>query len=230
MSEIQGDGFTVKVIKSKRRKTTALRIKNGEVSIHIPHRLPVLIAKRFVMQKSAWIKQKLAQQKPPAEKQFIEGEQFLYLGNSYPLRLVSTNTAIEVKKSIDEIEIHGRINRLSTTKMRTTMVSWYKQQGQRHLTHRTQHFSRLTGLKPNSISIKTYTARWGSCGIHADIQFNWKLMLAPENIIDYVIIHELCHIKHHNHSSMFWSLVQQYYPDYKSARLWLKNNGYNLTI
>ncbi|NOQ81410.1 MAG: DUF45 domain-containing protein [Methylophaga sp.] len=232
MQTIQGDGFIVTVIKSSRRKTTALKIRDGEVSIHIPNRLPLKFAREFITQKSRWIQNKLADQslKQVQEKQFIEGEIFLFLNENRTLRLIQAESAPTIKINSQQLEFYGRLSRLSKTAIRAALVRWYKLQAEAYLNSRTAEIAHKINLTPHSITVKTYKARWGSCSIHADIQYNWKLMLAPANIIDYVIIHELCHIKHHNHSTDFWQLVEHHCPTFKSSRHWLKNNGYRLDI
>jgi len=232
MQTIQGDGFIVTVIKSGRRKTTALKIKEGEVSIHIPARLPLKLAQQFVIQKTHWIKNKLAAQtlKQVPEKQFIDGEDFLFLNENYVLQLIQANSSPTIKINSQYIELHGRLNRLSKTAMRAALVRWYKQQAEDYIAIHTDRLSAKINIIPRSITIKTYKARWGSCTIHGELQFNWKLMLAPPDIIDYVIIHELCHIQHHNHSAQFWQLVEHHCPSFRASRLWLKNNGYRLEL
>jgi len=230
MQTIQGDGFIVTIIKSKRRKTTALKIKDGQVSIHIPHRQSERIAQEFVFEKTAWIQRKLQlhSQHLPAEKEFIHGEEFLYLGKQYPLNLIEKNSAASVKKNTHTLDLFGRQKRLSKKALRAALVSWYKQQATQYLTSRTHHLAKQLNLTPHSITVKTYKARWGSCSIQADLSFNWKLVLAPTHIIDYVIIHELCHIEYFNHSSDFWSLVAHHCPSFKQDRLWLKEHAVEL--
>jgi len=232
MQTIQGDGFIVTIIKSSRRKTTALKIRDGEVSIHIPTRLPIKLAREFVVQKTLWIQNKLADQsrKQTQEKQFIEGETFLFLNENMTLRLIQAESSPSIKINSQQLEFYGRLNRLSKTAIRAALVRWYKQQAEDHIAIRTDILSKKIKIIPHSITIKTYKARWGSCNIHGELQFNWKLMLAPLNIIDYVIIHELCHIQHHNHSAQFWQLVEHHCPTFKASRLWLKNNGYRLEL
>ncbi|HEC59683.1 hypothetical protein LCGC14_1835450 [marine sediment metagenome] len=232
MQTIQGDGFTVSVVKSSRRKTTALKIKNGEVTIHMPTRQSIAIARQFVEQKTPWIQQKLQHQAHQTlpEKQFITGEILLFLGKPYSLQLISAERKTTVIKTAQTIELHGRLNSLSKTAIRTALLTWYKQQAELYLRSQSAFLSSQTGLSPRSIAIKTYKARWGSCRINGDIQYNWKLILAPPEIIDYVITHELCHLKQHNHSAAFWQLVQTHCPQFKTARLWLKNNGASLEI
>ncbi len=232
MQTIQGDGFIVTIIKSSRRKTTALKIKDGDVSIHIPTRLPLKIAREFVAQKTGWIKNKLADQslKQVQQKQFIDGETFLFLNEEMPLRLIEAKSIPIINMNAQQLELHGRLNRLSKTAIRSALVRWYKRQAEDYITARTGRISKKIKIIPRSITIKTYKARWGSCNIRGELQFNWKLMLAPPDIIDYVIIHELCHIQHHNHSSHFWQLVEHHCPLFKASRLWLKNNGYRLDL
>jgi hypothetical protein len=98
------------------------------------------------------------------------------------------------------------------------------------LQRRTVELANKTGLKPKSVEVKTYKARWGSCRITGEIQLNWKLIMAPVEVIDYVIIHELCHLKHHNHSVRFWGLVEQFESAYRIHRLWLREYGKVLEI
>jgi predicted metal-dependent hydrolase len=232
MQIIQGDGFTVSVVRSGRRNTTALKIKNGEVSIHIPKRQSIEIAHHFVQQKTHWIQQKLQHQALQSlpEKNFIEGESLLFLGKDYQLQLIPVERPTTIIKTAQTIQIHGRVNILSKSAIRAALILWYKQQAELYLRSQTAFLTNKTGLTPRSITVKTYKARWGSCRMNGDIQFNWKLMLAPPDIIDYVIIHELCHLQQHNHSALFWQLVHMHSPHFKTARLWLKNNGASLDI
>lgn len=88
----------------------------------------------------------------------------------------------------------------------------------------------MIGVQPTAIIVKTYKARWGSCYSDGRISFNWKLIMAATWVIDYVVVHELCHLIHHNHSANFWRLVEQYYPSYKQAKEWLKQNGQLLKL
>jgi predicted metal-dependent hydrolase len=232
MTTIQGDGFTVTIVKSKRRKTMALKVDHKGVSIHIPYSLLIAKAESFVQKKTNWIKTKLSQQAQTivAEKQFIDGESFLVLDEAHTLRLYDSNQSPSVAKNNLDIEFYGRLKRLSKPAIRAAIISWYKQYANDYLQARTQWLGEITDLYPSSITIKTYKARWGSCSIKGDIHFNWQLIQAPQVVVDYVIIHELCHLHHHNHSAYFWNLVAHFCPDYKRQRQWLKNNGHSLSI
>jgi predicted metal-dependent hydrolase len=229
---IEGDGFNVNIIKSARRKTMALKVNHRGVSIHIPSNLSLTTAKKFIVQKTTWIQHKLEQQAvhPSIEKQYIEGEIFLLLGEPYTLRFHSQETALSVNNVEDYLDVKGRLNRASKTSIQKALIHWYKQHAEQYLNTQTQFWAEETGLQPRSITVKTYKARWGSCKINGDIQFNWKLILAPVDVIDYVIVHELCHLAHHNHSALFWQLVEKQYPNFKQTKQWLKSNGNQLEI
>ncbi|MFW5447259.1 MAG: M48 family metallopeptidase, partial [Methylophagaceae bacterium] len=189
-------------------------------------------AKIFVKQKTNWIQKKLAQQaeRNVQEKQFVDNESFLFLGEQLTLRLYEEDSVPSIKKSASEIKFYGRLNKISKPAIRGAIIDWYKKQADGYLTARTHWLSDVTSLHPNSITIKSYKARWGSCSIKSEINFNWQLIQAPPEVIDYVITHELCHLSHHNHSPKFWALVEHYIPDFKLRRQWLKDNGYKLTF
>ena len=130
----------------------------------------------------------------------------------------------------DAIILYGRLHRVGLKTRRQAIINWYKEQAEIYLNNRTEELSQLTGLIPQSITIKTYKARWGSCNIRGEIQHNWQIMQAPPSVIDYLIIHELCHLKYHNHGKGFWGLVEQHYPDYRTQQAWLKQNGVQLQL
>ena len=92
------------------------------------------------------------------------------------------------------------------------------------------YYAKKNNLNIKSLKVREYKARWGSCSINGDISFNWRLIMAPPQIIEYVIIHELMHIKEHNHSSRFWDLVKSQYPCIKEAKQWLIYNGATLNV
>lgn len=94
----------------------------------------------------------------------------------------------------------------------------------------TEHYDYLIRRDYSSITIRDQKTRWGSCSSRGTLSFNWRLMLAPLNILDYVIVHELCHLTHMNHSKDFWNCVETILPDYKERRKWLKEHGHELTL
>jgi hypothetical protein len=229
MKAIVFDEFTVHVKRSHRRKTMALTVSKGQAFVHLPSAIPLALAKVFITQKAPWIKSKLAQQvNRHTVRQFISGESFPFLGTTLTLSVIHTNGRTRVSRQETTLTCETNTAKSTANTVRNALLRWYKQQAITHITKKTQALSQETNLHARSITVKSYRARWGSCTLRGDIQFNWKLIMAPSHIIDYVITHELSHLVHHNHSPNFWQLVATHYPDYPNARKWLKHNGLSL--
>ncbi len=109
-------------------------------------------------------------------------------------------------------------------------VEWYRKQARQLITARVKHYADLLGLNVNKIRISNARKRWGSCSAKNNLSFTWRLILAPLEIIDYVVIHELMHIFEKNHSRRFWARVEEFYPDYRKIRKWLKQNSQLLRV
>lgn len=101
----------------------------------------------------------------------------------------------------------------------------YREKARAILTDKTEYYGRLIGVTYNRIRIADQKTRWGSCSSRGTISYNWHLILLPENILDYVVVHELCHLLEMNHSPRFWSQVEKILPDYRERRNWLKKKG-----
>lgn len=230
MNMIRGDGFDVEIIRSKRRKTMALAVGNGTVKVRMPARLALHHAERFIEQKQHWIKAKLAQNPPIEDRLYRDGETLPFLGNLLTLRISPGNGKNQVRREDDNLFITSRQKLPSQSALKKQVTDWYKQQAGDYLSRRTNELAISSGLRPASVEVKTYKARWGSCTISGKVQLNWKLVMAPTAIIDYVIIHELCHLKQHNHSPAFWQLVGQFDSNFTRHRAWLKGNGQQLQL
>ncbi|MGE3623788.1 MAG: M48 family metallopeptidase, partial [Bdellovibrionales bacterium] len=107
---------------------------------------------------------------------------------------------------------------------------WYKKEARRVFTERTEFWSQITGLRPRSLTVGNPQRQWGSCSAANDIRLNWRLILAAPALLDYVIVHELCHIPHKNHSSRFWALVESFLPGCKALRRELHALDAGLTL
>lgn len=230
MTQIQGDGFNVTIIRSKRRKTLALAVANGKVSVRMPAKMAKHHAERFIVQKTAWIQQKLALHPAISKKQFLDGETFLFMGQQVFLTLNTGSSQNCIRLNGEQLLVELKTKAPSQAVISKHITAWYKQQAEQLLQTRCHALSKITGLSPRTITVKTYKARWGSCTRTGDIQLNWKLIMAPQTVIDYVIIHELCHLQQHNHSAAFWQLVKNFCFDYPVHKLWLKSHGHALTL
>ncbi|SFK61839.1 M48 family metallopeptidase [Methylophaga sulfidovorans] len=230
-SHITTEDFKVKLVTHARRINITLKVNSTGVSLHIPPKLPMDIVHTLIEEKTDWIKQQLAKQpSPEPERQWLQGETLLLFGQAFTLQLQQKSDSPKVILSDNTITLSGRLHRISEKTRRQTIIDWYKEQAERYLNKRTEELSQITGLLPKSITIKTYKARWGSCDKHGHIQYNWQIMQAPSSVIDYLIIHELCHLKHHNHGKGFWRLVATFCPEYQREQDWLKQHGVTLQL
>jgi predicted metal-dependent hydrolase len=230
MEQLYFDTFFITIKRSRRRKTVALQIKQGAVIARVPHNVPLTTVRDFAEQKTAWITAKLAQYQAPTPQQFVDGEAHLYLGESYPLQITTAAAHSEVHFEQANIHILSHQHQPSMQTLKNQLRKAYREQAERYLSLRVEQLAEVTGLRPQQLQIKTYRARWGSCSADGRVQLNWKLILAPPNIIDYVIVHELCHLEQHNHSPAFWELVASFYPDWQQARSWLKEHNQQLDV
>lgn len=232
MSIIKINDLPITVVRSTRRKTIAIKIQDGNVTVHLPKLMPLWLAKQFVMRKQQWIEDKLEnfQQRPP-KRQIIEGELQPFMGEHYPLSIVQEPQRLRLHVQFDnqKLVINAPAN-VTSIQIKQALTRWYRRQAESLLIKRVELLAEQTGLQPNQVQIKSYKSRWGSCNLRGEIQLNWQLVQASQLIIDYVIIHELCHLQQHNHSKAFWDLVERFDPNYREHRSWLKNHGHQLVI
>lgn len=116
------------------------------------------------------------------------------------------------------------------TDIRKLLAVWYKKEAKDVISIRARKYAQEMGQTFREIHIRDQKSRWGSCSSARNLNFNWRLVMAPEWVMDYVIIHELCHLTHMNHSAQFWGLVAYYMPDYQAAKQWLKEHGQELVL
>lgn len=164
----------------------------------------------------------LRQQHPP--KKMVSGENFLFLGRRLPLEVVWTwNPRISVSVNESGLEMCAPLSS-SPVERQAAMRRFFQRQARLHLTERVGKLAPAMGLFPKEVSIRGQNTRWGSYSASGQVSLNMKLMCAPESVIDYVVVHELAHIEHMNHSADFWKLVERFHPEWKTAKRWLKTH------
>jgi predicted metal-dependent hydrolase len=211
------------IIRSK-RKTLSLQInQDAELIIRAPLRLPEKDIQAFVVEKSSWIskRQEEVEFRVSQKYHFEDGEMFLYLGNTYPLTISSSKNSLSFNGEVFELNA-------DCTDASTAFRRWCKQQFRDIALPRVDYFANKYSLQFHDVRLKAQKTLWGSCSSDNNLNFNYLLMMAPMNVIDYVIVHELSHTVHKNHSNDFWGLVESILPEYKLAKKWLKENGHKL--
>jgi len=168
------------------------------------------------------------------EHEFISGEKLLFMGEYYPLRVLEHEGRYCRVKLTDHqflISINKDIPQEKRRDViRGKLEQWYIGRAKTLIHERLELFTGKISVKVNKVRFKNQKTRWGSCSQKGNLNFNWKLVLAPMCIVDYVVAHELCHLIQMNHSKEFWQLVESQIPAYKERRKWLKENGCKLNL
>lgn len=211
-----------------RRKTIAILIqRDGKVIVRAPLRASLKAINAFVESKSAWIIEKkalAAQYVPAPARQFTNGEKFWLLGKHIPLRIV------DGQRAALRLGEEFLLARKAQPHARGFFERWYKAQALGVLSERVNLFAVQHGFRYEKLRISSARTRWGSCSSRGTLSFSWRLVMAPPEVIDYVVIHELAHLRVKNHSPAFWAEVARLMPGYKSSREWLRKNGRFLTL
>jgi len=218
----------MEIIRSK-RKTLSMQINDeGSLIIKAPFFMDKADIENFIERNQNWIHKRkniIEKRKSFAKpKEFIDGEKFLFLGDEYSLKLVD-----RLKEGLTlEKEFLFAKNKLY--KARDVFINWYKSEAIGVIKDRVDYYTGITGDSYSKIKINSAQGRWGSCSGKGNLNFSWRLILAPFEVVDYVVVHEVAHIKVRNHSKMFWQRVESLMPEYRKHKRWLKDNGWMLNV
>ncbi|MBA3724327.1 MAG: M48 family metallopeptidase [Candidatus Levybacteria bacterium] len=213
----------VTIVRSMQRRSVGIQIMpDASVTVSVPYLLPKFYISKILKEKEAWIQQK--QQLMLARAPQKESNIYYYLGKEYVLG-VPLNPK-EIVEVADKIYVASR----NPSLIKTYLTSWYKQQARKIIVARVQHYAGISGATYKSIAITSAETRWGSCSSQKTLNFNWKLVMAPIEVIDYVVCHELAHLTELNHSRDFWETVRKMYPLYREYRTWLKRHGHKFRV
>ena len=217
------------ITRTKRKKTISILIKDGNVEVKAPFNLKKNEIDAFILKKEKWIKNKILLQKKIKQlpkKKFIDGEVFKFLGKDLILKInISGEKKTYIKNNYICLDLKSNTKN-NKEKIKKELELFYRSFSEKILKEKTFIEAKKMNLKLEKIKVRSYKNRWGSCSSNGDISYNWKLIMAPEKIINYVIIHELCHLIHFNHSRNYWKEVSKKLPNYRKSKEWLKSNQY----
>jgi hypothetical protein len=233
-----------KTVKSRKRKTISLQIKHGLVTVRAPYFVSSAFIDEFITEKTAWINKKIKEQQTVGQENcnFLDGSVILFSGIEHTLSLKKDTTSGVTRKAESRqliITLSHRLYKnilqkseknssteaiLVAKQVKKQLAVFFNEQMNGYLDEHLSSIAEYTGLYPKSFHVRLYKSRWGSCNSKKELQFNYLLMMAPPWVINYVIIHELCHLKFMNHSADFWQLVSQFSPDYRLATHWFKEH------
>ena len=225
--------FDVTVIRSDRRRSATIKVDKSGVSFRVPNDIKHQKIVELVEKKTPWIRKKLEYAASLTTRPllyFEDGDPIPYLGKTYRLK-VKTGGPPQVELLGERVLVTVATQELANSLyVRLVLERWLIDEAAILLAERLEFFAPVVGVRPTGLQVKAYKARWGSCKKNGQIQLNWRLIHGPVEILDYVVVHELCHILQHNHSPAYWSEVARVMPDYKVKRKWLSENSDTLSM
>lgn len=222
-------------VEYSKRKSIEIGVEIPDiVKVVAPEGLSEAIILEKVKKKAKWIVTKLFEirevQYLRAKKEYVNGESLLYLGRNYSLQLeVDEN----LKKPIAKL-YQGKFIITTPVKeqeaLKLSMQEWYRNKTLEKVIEKVNYYEKYFDIKPSDIKVKEQKKRWASCTVKQELMFNWRCSMAPSWVLDYIVVHEMCHMMHMNHSKEFWNLLERIMPDYQKKRDWLKVYGIKMEL
>ncbi len=217
---------------SQRARRVRLVVKPAGIELVLPPHVSESEAMGFLSQHCEWAERKLTEvrgQDKPGSAPLGSGSQVPFQGRDVPLIVYEhAGSRLKIKRMQDgsfEILVPPISSISVDQQIRSALFVWVKQWMRVEAGRLAQQHGLMSGLRPREIRIKRMKTRWGSCGPQNDINLNWLLAFTPPSVLEYVVVHEICHIRHRNHSRDYWDLVSQHLPDWRHERQWLKFQG-----
>ncbi len=226
--------------RSDERETVSITVDPEEgVIVTAPEEVSEEKIKEITRSRASWIIEKQEEIKeisePPLEKEFLSGEKLQYLGRRYRLQLIEKDeredVSVSLKKGKFLVKIPEGLDDKKRRKIvREALLEWYYEHAENKLKERVKRYKDQVGVEPSAVKVKQQQKRWGSCTKNKELLYNWRIVMAPMSIVDYVVVHELCHLKEDNHTDRFWRILKSVIPDYEDRKEWLRVNGPRLVF
>ena len=213
-----GHNIKIPVRYSSRAKRISIRVNHNGAELILPNK-HYNAGYRFLLSKESWVRQKLQN---AIKHEPIDDKTIPIFGEIYSLQHIEANYCnVLIKQNL--VEVYSNIPH-----DKSILIKFLRDKLLLEVTKLVDFFSAKHGLSFSKIRIMNNKNKWGSCSSKGVLSFNWRLVFAPKEILEYLVVHEMCHIIEMNHSIRFWNLVETLYPNYKLAKLWLKGNGMRL--
>jgi len=219
----------------KKRKTMGIYINvYGHVEVRAPKETSDECVLQLLEKNWNWVQKKIKEMKERTaghmEKVYDHGEIFLYLGKTYPIQ-ISQDMDIKQDYVMFEVDkLHIYVKEQEDERVKQALKRFYYQQCKALVEGRIKAYQSNFKTKPRSIRISDNKCTWGTCDSKLQLTFNWKLAMAPLEVIDYVVVHEMCHMVHLNHERSFWRLVGKIMPDYEERQNWLALSSWKMIV
>lgn len=214
-------------IRSRRRTIALIVERDGSLTVRAPKRAAMKDVESFIKKKADWIIRTRERLKSIVEidkKQFVDGEKFLYLGKEFVLNLV------EPQRPALKFDNGFYLGSTAQKRGEALFTRWYKEQAFNVISERVNMFAERYEFTPRQVRITSAKTRWGSCSPDGSLNFTWRLVMAPLDVVDYVVAHELAHLRVKSHSRRFWKVVEGIFPSHKAQRKWMREHGERLTL
>jgi len=232
--------ISYEIVYSKKRKRAAILVRpDMRVEFRAPYGLSTDTIREMVRGKAQWIVRKLesfeSNRLPDQKKQYCEDEIFLYLGREYPLKITFVNNVKKPLAFFRDSELRVEVPENTSEDQFPFMVkeavwNFYSERAGEEVEKILNRYSGKLGISPPVYKVKHQKRRWGSCSADNILRLNFQLIMAPPTQFEYVVVHELCHVKEKNHSARFWKLVRELMPDYQEHRNSLKKDGWKYVL
>lgn len=233
-------GMTVPCTFTESRKSRYIRlvVNSDGLKVIRPVRAGIGDVEKIIREKSDWILKHYidlhSKKAERTERNWTSGEKVLYKGESYYVNVFSNRhklASVGFDGKGFDVFVYEDLPAQDRKKLiETAFKKWFVKVAHEYIKERLDYHCRVLGLRYSRIKIREQKTRWGSCSKKGNLNFNWKLIMAPPWVIDYVVIHEICHLRYLNHSKAYWGMVESIMPEYKRARDWLKKNGARLVL
>jgi len=223
---------------SKRRRSIQIKIvPPGSIEVIAPANFPQVDVEQLLQKRAPWIATQLSRLDKlaanPLNTALSQGSSLLFLGHPRELSIVETTGSKRAKVVLEEdrltVHLPATFPADDPAALQEVLRKWYLRSASKLLAEQTAYWAQEIGVRPKRIAIREQKTRWGSASPRGNVNYNWRIIMAPPELVDYLVVHELCHIKVPNHSPVFWRLVEQFIPNAKELRGWLHQNAAVLT-
>ena len=218
-----------------KRKTMEIAIEPPDkIIVTAPEGTTEEVILQKVKQKANWLITKMFtfrnMMTQKIQREFVSGESFMYLGRNYSMQIRIDQT---INKPVVKL-LRGKFYVTAASKdedaIKQAMEVWYRQKAEEQIKARLKYYAPYFSKQPTAIKIKEQKKRWGSCSSKNELYFNWRSVMAKAPALDYIIVHEMCHLTHKDHSKAFWQQLSMIMPDYEIRKEWLRNYGINMDL